>query len=68
MENQVLLKKWVDKIELPNWQPLEADRICSDHFESYYINKYNDAYDLDQYAVPSIKPQVYKQKVSIFHE
>lgn len=54
-----MLKKWLDRIELPNWKPLETDRICSDHFENYYIMKYNNVYKLDKYALPSIKPKVY---------
>lgn len=62
-----MLKKWIDKIELPNWQPSEADKICSDHFEHFFVNKFNNIYELDKYAFPVIKPKVCTLKVSIFH-
>lgn len=58
-----MVKKWVDKIELPNWHPSESDRICSDHFEYYNVNKYNNVYELDKYAIPLIKPKVCPLKV-----
>lgn len=61
MENQLLLKEWLDNIELTNWQPLETDRICSDHFENNYIKQCNDLYELDKNAIPSVKPKVYTQ-------
>lgn len=54
-----MLKKWLNNIGLPYWKPLKTNRICSDHFESYYIAKIDGVYQLKKYAVPSIKPKVY---------
>jgi len=53
-----MLKKWLNIIGLPFWKPLKTNRICSDHFESYYIMKIDNVYQLNKYAVPSIKPKV----------
>jgi len=58
LENKTLLKKWVDSIGLTNWQPTDSDRICSDHFENYDILMNNYIYELNNDAIPSIKPQV----------
>ncbi|XP_027845488.2 uncharacterized protein LOC114125885 isoform X1 [Aphis gossypii] len=55
LENKFLLKKWLNNIGLPYWKPLKTNRICSDHFESYYIVKIDGVYQLKKYAVPSIK-------------
>lgn len=59
LENKFLLKKWLNNIGLPYWKPLKTNRICSDHFESYYIVKIDGVYQLKKYAVPSIKAKVY---------
>lgn len=61
LENKLLLKKWLDNIELANRQPLVTDRICSDHFENNYIKDCDDVFKLDECAVPSIKPKVCTQ-------
>jgi len=53
-----MLKKWLDSIGLPNWQPTVTDRICSDHFENNDFVMTNDIYGISNDAVPSIKPQV----------
>jgi len=53
-----MLKKWVDSLGLPKWQPTVSDRICSDHFESYDVLMKNNIYGLNNDAIPSIKPQV----------
>lgn len=58
LENKTMLKKWVDSIGLPNWQPSVSDRICSDHFESDDVLMTNDIYGLNNDAIPSVKPQV----------
>ncbi|XP_022182300.1 uncharacterized protein LOC111042111 isoform X2 [Myzus persicae] len=57
LENKTMLKKWVDSIGLPNWQPSVSDRICSDHFESDDVLMTNDIYGLNNDAIPSVKPQ-----------
>ncbi|XP_026812619.1 uncharacterized protein LOC113553471 [Rhopalosiphum maidis] len=57
LENKFMLKKWLNIIGLPFWKPLKTNRICSDHFESYYIMKINNVYQLNKYAVPSMKPK-----------
>ncbi|KAL5233044.1 hypothetical protein ACI65C_000454 [Semiaphis heraclei] len=57
LENKFLLKKWLNIIGLPYWKPLKTNRICSDHFESYYITKIANTYQLNKFAVPSIKPK-----------
>lgn len=43
----------------PNWQPIETDRICSDHFENDDIMKVKNGYELCNNAIPSISPKVY---------
>lgn len=59
LESNFLFKTWVNIIKLTNWQPSEIDRICSDHFENYYISNVNNIYELNKYAIPSIKPKVH---------
>lgn len=39
-------------------KPSEIDRVCSDHFENYYIMNVGNIHELNKYAVPSIKPKV----------
>jgi len=58
LENKRVLQKWLKNINLANWQPLKTDRICSDHFENYNITNKNNVYEVDKYAIPSIKPKV----------
>lgn len=62
LENKSLVKKWLDNISLPNWQPSENDVLCSEHFESYHIIKVNNGYRLDDGAIPTIKPEVCTQQ------
>ncbi|XP_025206733.1 uncharacterized protein LOC112602713 isoform X2 [Melanaphis sacchari] len=57
LENQIMLKKWINSIGLPNWQPTVTDRICSDHFENNDVLKINGVYSLNNDAIPSTKPQ-----------
>ncbi|XP_016661737.1 uncharacterized protein LOC100573976 [Acyrthosiphon pisum] len=57
LENKFLLKKWLTIIGLPYWKPLPTNRICSDHFESYYITKISNVFQLHKFAVPSIRPK-----------
>lgn len=61
LENKLLLKEWLNNIDLANQQPLVTDRICSDHFENNCIKNCDDFFKLDESAVPSIKPKVYIQ-------
>lgn len=58
LENKTLLNKWVDSIGFTNWQPTHSDRICSDHFENDDVLMTNETYELNNDAIPSIKPQV----------
>jgi len=53
-----MLEKWVDSIGLPNWQPTDTDRICSDHFENDDVLMTNNIYVLNNNAIPLVKPQV----------
>lgn len=55
--NKLLLKQWTDSIGFHNRQPLNTDRICSDHFEKNYILNINNLYILKNNSVPLIKPK-----------
>ncbi|XP_060840629.1 uncharacterized protein LOC132921565 isoform X2 [Rhopalosiphum padi] len=57
LENKTMLKKWINSIGLPNFQPTVTDRVCSDHFENNDVLKINDVYSLNNDSIPSIKPQ-----------
>lgn len=59
LKNKDLLEKWVNNIGLANWQPLETDKICSDHFENHDITNNKNKYNLNKNALPLIKPKVY---------
>lgn len=68
LENKIMLKKWLNNIGVPNWKPSETDGICSNHFEYYNINQienndielYNYDYELQNHAIPEIKPKISK--------
>lgn len=57
LDNPLLLKRWLENIQLPNWEPLDNNKICSDHFDSSYIKKFRNAYELNSNAIPSIHPE-----------
>lgn len=45
-------------MECFNWQPLETDRICSDHFENFDIIMSKNSYNLHRNATPLVNPKV----------
>jgi len=53
-------------MKILNWKPVETDRICSYHFEHYCITKVDDFYELNNYAIPLIKPKVCIQYLNNF--
>ncbi|VVC33097.1 Hypothetical protein CINCED_3A008515 [Cinara cedri] len=72
LENKVMLNKWLNNIGVPNWQPSETDRICSDHIKYYNINQLvegdkefsNCNYDLQIHAISSNKPKICKDSTN----
>lgn len=59
LENQSRVKNWLNNMGCLNWQPLESDRICSDHFEKVDISMKKNGYKLHNNAIPLINPKVY---------